>query len=174
MNNEECPCGRSRVGCEYHDPNLQPVKYDTEQQPLRYSHVAAWPDGSFTSHPEESRLAKARSAESHGLIPLDLAEEDARIAAACLDSAFSWCCLECKYKWGTASKLVYADKAWCPACQLRAHIEAKVHEAFESAGLVRVDAHPATPEDKAARRVIFTVTLPSAIQDVCVKGKIEI
>jgi hypothetical protein len=21
----ECPCGRDRVGCEYHDPTLQPV-----------------------------------------------------------------------------------------------------------------------------------------------------
>lgn len=36
--NDQCPCGRARAGCDYHDPTLQPG-YEPEPETLRPAEI---------------------------------------------------------------------------------------------------------------------------------------
>lgn len=49
-------------------------------------------------------------------IPLDVAQADARAAAAGKAARYSWKCIDCGHVWGTSSILAYAAREWCPMC----------------------------------------------------------
>jgi len=56
--------------------------------------------------------------DENGVLPLALAEADARKAAAGEPHSYAWRCLCCGHKWGSSRWFsAYADPAWCPRCQ---------------------------------------------------------